>query len=302
VKPWKYLQQSVRVSLIRLAGFAVVYRNRMRARCAARDLLIGVTLTGLVISAGYVQTLGIGTLSRTIWSSNNAADLLTHWAIGAITVTGVLAAVLASILGAVSMPSVGEFESVQSSLLTRLKPIDICAGRLLAGIRIPGTMVLSSAAFWLGANLVAVRYGTQPQYGPVVGAHITILLFSFALGGIAYLCSIKRRPGSNPVAGVCAALALGAICVSATWLVNPVIVRMDSPSRLIETTLLINPAVCIASAYQVDILREEWLYNHLQAQDYPFYYPSVSASCVLYLAAGCSAMGLSAVCLRRAYI
>ena len=97
--------------LTRLAGFAVVFRNRMRARCAARDLVTAVTLSGIVICASYLHTTGIGTISHGNWLQENGGDFMMRWAIEATSVTAALAAFLACILGAAAMPSAGEFES-----------------------------------------------------------------------------------------------------------------------------------------------------------------------------------------------
>ncbi len=289
------------VGLARLSGFAVVFRNRMRGRNAKRDLVIAIALTGTVIATSYLQTRDIGTKSNGDVLLESGGNLLVRWSIESTAITGALAAFLAAIFGASAMPSTSEFESVQSSLLTRLKSIDICTGRLLAGIWIPVTMILSSAVFWLSANLAAGRFGTEPMYGAVIEAHVAILVFTLFLSSVAFLFAVKRRPGRNLVSGLSAALAIGTLCVSAIWLINPIVARLNEPGKVIQTALLINPGVTTASAYQVDILREEWLYNHLLAQDYPFYYPPVWVPCTLFLAAACGMMGLSAAALKRAY-
>ena len=273
----------------------------MRGRNALCDLNAAVTLTGFSVAVSYLYTVRIGGSVRYSRPLEGGGDLLVQWAICSTAIAGILAAMLASILGAAAMPSSAEFASVQSSLLTRLKPMDICAGRLVSGLWVPITTILLSMVFWLCANLAAARFGGAPQFGAVFAAHLAVLMFACWLGTIGFLCSVKRRPGSNPVSGFAAALAIGAVCVSAIWLVNPIIGRMDSPEKLIEAALVINPAVDIASAYKIDIVREEWVYNQLRAPEYPFLYPSVSTSCILFLVAGCSAISFSGAALRRAY-
>ncbi len=153
----------------------------MRARNAFRDLLVSAMLAALVVWGCGLHAAGI------------ERDRFTYWAITSITVTGAITALLASILGAAAMPHAGEFESIQGALLTRLTSLDICAGRLIAGIWIPLTMVLASTAFWLCASLFAARIGISPRYSAVVGANLTILVFSFALGAMAFACSVRRR-------------------------------------------------------------------------------------------------------------
>jgi hypothetical protein len=76
---------------------------------------------------------------------------------------------------------------------------------------------------------------------------------------------------------------------------------MNSPTRLIETALWVNPVVAVTGPFQIDLLREGWLYNRTNAHDYPFAYPSPVASALLFALIGGGAMGLSAQRLRRAY-
>lgn len=280
----------------------------MRARKAKRDLAVSLILAILTVwiswlsVSGFSFRAGAGISPGDLAARSVNGDLLTRWAVVSILATGALSSIMAAILAAVSAPDSHEFEAVQSALITRLTPIDVSLGRLLAGIWIPVTITFASTAFWLLICLFRnVGIGTETSYQAVFGAHAGILLFTCAVGSVAFLCSLKRRPGRNSIYGASVSLAIAVLGVTAIKLINPVIGRMDNPLTLIDSALLINPAACVTTAFHLDILRNDWLYSQIQAHDYQFSYPPVAASCTLFMAVGIAAAAAAAARLRRAY-
>jgi hypothetical protein len=57
----------------------------------------------------------------------------------------------------------------------------------------------------------------------------------------------------------------------------------------------------ITTAFDLDALRTNWLYDQTDAPQYPFAYPPPLASAGLFALLGGVALGLSAQRLRRAY-
>ena len=112
-------------------GIFVVFRHQMRARCPVRDLIwMGVlVLCYEAIAAG----LQFSVMPAREYSGDPPA-LLHRWMSMASLAGPLLFLPLAAALGALSVPPVSRFEETQSMLLTRLTPLDLCAGRLFAGL------------------------------------------------------------------------------------------------------------------------------------------------------------------------
>lgn len=280
-------------------GVGLVFRWRMRGRCAWRDLIwAGVLLAALLASSALLQTY---------WAQESVyvgapPEFLLRWlsmgAVGAVLIFLPCAA----ILGSQAVPGTEEFESTQSALLSRLTASDICAGRLLATLWPLTSATLASCAFWLTAQL-GWRFapGAGKGYGAIFSVHFVLWCAIFMVGSVGFLFAQKRRPGRVWGLGASIANLWAAFCLTALFLANPFIRGSDDPRRLIETTLLINPVSAVSSALQSDILRTPYIYERTAAPEYLFTYPDPIRSSCLFLAVGIIALTLSSTRLRRAY-
>lgn len=281
-----------------LQGFATVFRRQMRTHSAWLDLLLAIALPGLLLWVTHT----VEDRYAPFFLRSGDPDFLTRWAILSIAALLMLCGPLAALCGADAVPPVGQFEATQSALLTRLTPSELCVGRLLAGLWLPISIVLASCAFWLTTDLIAHHaIGHVAAFSAILQAHLVLLCFVGMTGALAFLCALRRRPGRNWGRGVGVALLAMVGMTGALFAANPLIDRMDDPSRFIKVTLWINPVAAVTGPFQIDLLREGWLYNRTDAHDYPFAYPPPLASALLFALAGSGAMGLSALRLRRAY-
>jgi hypothetical protein len=281
------------------SGVAAVFLWRMRSRNARRDLLwTGVLLAVLLILAAMLQTKW----EQVNLYSGTAPHFLLRWLrIGAAS-AAFLFLPCAAVLGAGAVPPTAEFETTQAALMTRLTALDICVGRLLAALWPLISTLLASCAFWLAAQL-GWRFveGGLHGFGPILSAHLVLFCAVIMVGAVGFLFATRRRPGRVWGRGAVVALLWVALCLTALFLCNPQIQRMNDPTRLIEGTLLLNPVAAVATAYQWDILRTPWLYDHTDAPEYPFLYPPTLASAGIFMLTGLGALGLAALRLRRAY-
>ena len=279
-------------------GFATVFRRQMRAHSPWTDLLLATALPGLLLWITHT----VEDRYAPFFHRGGDPDFLTRWGILSIAALLLICGPLACLCGADAVPPIGQFEATQSALLTRLTPSELCAGRLLAGLWLPISMVLTSCAFWLVADLIAHHVaGHATVFGALFQAHCVLLCFVGFLGAIAFLCALRRRPGRNWGRGAGVAFLAMVGCTGALFALNPLIDRMNDPSHLIEAGLWVNPVAAVVGPFQIDLLREDWLYNRTDAHDYPFVYPWPAASALLFALAGSGAIGLSARRLRRAY-
>jgi hypothetical protein len=92
-----------------------------------------------------------------------------------------------------------------------------------------------------------------------------------------------------------------ALCLISLFLVEPLLKRMTKPALLIETTLLINPVAAVSTAFGMDILRTNWIYDHTSAPEYLFAYPNPLLSALVFVCMTIAVLMLAAVRLRRAY-
>jgi hypothetical protein len=282
-----------------LYGVAVVFRRQMRSRNAWRDLAwTGALLGGLLALSDALQR----TWAQSSVYSGNAPDFLLRWLAMGAAGAALLLLPCAAVLGAGAVPPQSEFEATQTALLTHLTAFDICAGRLLAGLWPVLSTLLASCAFWLAAQL-GWRFvpGALHGFGPICVAHLTLLCAVFMVGAVGFLFATRRRPGRLWGRGATVALLWALFCMTTLFLANPLLLRLQDPTRLIAGTLLLNPASAVTTAFDMDVLRTNWLYDRTDAPQYPFVYPPPLASAGLFALLGGGALGLSAMRLRRAY-
>ncbi len=293
-----------------LSGIALVLRRSLRGRSVWRDILWAA-----VIVCGQ---LAVGAFLQAKWAPANfynggAPGFLLRWltlgSLGAVFVMLPLAAVL----GALAAPAVEEIESVQSALLTRLSAFDIGVGRSLASLSPLGWALLISFGFWTVAQAI-LHFVPGAGYGfaPILCVHFVLGAAVWMIGSIAYLSALRLphpggksrsegRSGRSWGRGTGSALFWTVFCLTLLFLVNPQIRAAKNPQRLIEGTLLLNPAAAVATSLDLDILRTEWLYERTEALEYLFVYPNPLGSASLFSLLGVTAQVFAALVLRRSY-
>jgi len=209
----------------------------------------------------------------------------------------------AAVLGALATPSAARFEETQSMLLTRLLPIEVCIGRLLASLWpvISAIMTCCAVGFILQLVWRPLLPGSADGYLTIALMHIVMLSSVLCIGAVAFYCAMRRRPGSVPARGAGLALAAAALALLGLFLANPLIRKLENPTPLIYGLLLANPATAGATALHADVLRYRWIYERTDAPEYPFSYPPPWATCALFAGGAAGALCLSSVRLRRAY-
>lgn len=282
------------------SGVLVVFRQQMRARRPIRDLIWMTVLVGC--HAALAIALRSATMPMAEYSSDTPRFLLRLVSMAAL-VGPLLYLPISAGLGAFAAPPASRFEETQSMLLTHLSPFDVCAGRLLAWMWPVTSSVLASCALVLAGQLAsrAILDGSAAGYAAIVAAHAVLLAASFATGAIALLFAVRQRPGRVWARGAVAGLAVAAVALSALFVVNPLVRRMDNPTTLISGALLINPSIAASAAYGMDALRIPWLYERTEAPEYPFSYPPPLASCAVFAGSALVALTISSMRLRRAY-
>ena len=282
------------------SGIWIVFTRQLRARCAVRDLIWMVIL----VACQHSLAVGLQFALVPMQEYNAHSALLAQRELTTACVTGTLLYMpLAAVLGALACPSESRFEETQSLLLTRLTAVDLCVGRLLAWMWPVISAILASCALSL-----MIQVGWRPilpssvyGYLSIGMMHIVLLTAALCFSAIALLFAIRRRPGRAPARGLFAGVAAATLAIGGLFLANSIIPRMDNPAGLINSLLLINPAVAASTSLHVDVLRLNWVYDHTESTAYPFMYPNPVASCSLFMGISLGATGLAAIRLRNAY-
>lgn len=218
------------------------------------------------------------------------------WLIASAVAAGLFVPVPAAILGATAIPTRSETGAVQSALLTRLRSIDIVAGRLLAAL-LPVLMAIAvSCCFWV---ILAVVQPAAGRIAQILTLHLVLICVVYMVGANAALGATSRTPGRAWARGAGGALVWSALCTTGLLLVNGQLRRMNDPAPLIEAALILNPVSAAATALTIDMLRTPWVYARSDAPDYYFEYPSPWSTVVLYGGLGLTAQVWTALRLRR---
>jgi hypothetical protein len=266
----------------------------MRGRSLQWDLLWALLmLAGLLTLAWALQRVWLegGT------AGGFAQGVLRRWQITCAVGSSLLFPIVAAFLGAGSIPASAEAETAQAALLTRLRPFEIVAGRLLAALW-PIILALTlSCGLWLGIQAI---WSPGADWISILIQHLVALGGVYMIGALGALAATRTRPGRSWGRGVSIALCWMAFCVLAVLLADPQIRRMNDPARMIETTLLINPVAGATTALQLDLLRTRWLYERSAAPEYEFAYPAPQATTSLFFGLGLIAQGGTAMRLKRA--
>lgn len=294
------LRRAPRTAGLPGSGIAIVFRQQMRSRCPVRDL---IWISVLVLCHEAIALgLQFGMMPLREYAGVTPGFLL-RWLSMAAIAGPLLYLPLAAALGALAAPPVSRFEETQAMLLTRLTPLDLCAGRLFAWLWPLISGVLASCAITLTVQLIwrPLMPGFADGYAAIFVMHLVLLTSVVAIGALAFLLAIRRRPGRIWSRGFIAALLASVLAVSGLFLLDPVLRRMDNPTGLIYAALLANPVAASTTSLKTDVLRIRWLYDRTAAHDYPFTYPPPLATCSLFAGLAVAAVGLSAARLRRAY-
>jgi hypothetical protein len=143
--------------------------------------------------------------------------------------------------------------------------------------------LLTSAGLCLipGIAALAIRtlFGGVPAID-VARATIVILAFATWAFALGFYCSVRCRDAF--AAAGCALLVILVVLAQPIWF-GPVISSTGEASLMIQASLLINPAVGVASAIDFDLFRTEPLYQVCPIGQRPFEYPSCWAVASLYL-------------------
>src|SRR6185369_11935047 len=134
--------------------------------------------------------------------------------------------------GAQAAPAEGTEAETETALLTRLSAFDICTGRFAAAMWTPLLFLAASCVFWLGAQFL-FRVVSGDGIWPVITAHAIILSAMITIGAASQFSALW---GSRGIAGLragAAGLILATISVFAIFLVNPVVLSMENPGRLL---------------------------------------------------------------------
>jgi hypothetical protein len=272
----------------------------MRARCPVRDLIwMSVLLLCHESIALWLQS----TMIPLTEYESNTPRFLFRWLTMAALAGPLIYLPCSAVIGAIAAPPASRFEETQAMLLTRLAPIDVCAGRLLAWLWPVISAVLASCALSLAVQLIwrPVLPGSPDGYAAIIIMHLAMLSSVLLIGAIGFLIAMRRRPGRIWERGAIGALLAAGFLLFAMLPADALIRKMDDPTRLIYSLLLVNPAVAAGTSLQVDTLRLKWIYERTAAHEYPFLYPPPLASCALFAGGAAAALGLAAARLRRAY-
>lgn len=281
-----------------LAGVALVFRQRRSGRTWRREAaLIGGLLVALALLSAWLQSPERWNPQASIFYLSVNGGFGMRWLLMSVLSALFLLLPVACVVGAGAVPTTLETEATQAMLLTRLSPLAICSGRLLAALWPLMVTLAVSYAFWL-VVASGERFGMS---GEVLLAHGVLLCAVFAAASLGFLGAQRSRPGRAWGRGTALAMGVVVLCLTAILLANPQIRKMDDPTLLIERTLLINPASAVATSLQLDILRTHWLYPRTDAHDFPYAYPSPLASATLFVSVGLLAQWLSGYRLRRAF-
>ena len=282
------------------SGVALVFRRQRRRRRLGLELLGAFGLLALLfaISVG-LQSLFFGQI--TVYSNNEVRFLL-RWLTTETIAAALLLPCAGAILGAGAVPVSAEREAIQALLVTRLTAWDIATGRLLAALWTPFCLLGLSLVTWLAVQ-IGFRFstGSPGGVGAILAAHGVLLAMLVMSGAVGFLCALRSRPGRSWERGALLSVSLSAVCLFGLFALNTPIRRMEKPTTLIEAALLINPVSGVCSALDKDILRVPWIYDHTEAPEYPFYYPSPLATTGALLLIALAAQTIAAIRFRRSY-
>jgi hypothetical protein len=163
--------------------------------------------------------------------------------------------------------------------------------------------LLVSLAWWLTAQLLGQVAGesTGAAVRVILETHGLVFAACLMTASVALLFALNRRPGRNVLRGAFWATDVWALCLTGLFLVEAQLKRMTKPALLIETTLLINPVAAVSTAFGMDILRTNWVYDHTSAPEYLFAYPNPLLSASVFVCIAIALLMLAAIRLRRAY-
>jgi hypothetical protein len=89
------------------------------------------------------------------------------------------------------------------------------------------------------------------------------------------------------------------LAVAAMFVVGPLLARCARPEWLISAALLVNPAVAMGTALNLDVLRTPWIYQWTPIPEYRFAYPPPAWTLLFYTTLAALALFAAARRLRQ---
>ena len=270
------------VSSIHLPGAGVwtVFIQEMRRRYRVRGAIWTLVLS--VTHLAFAFALQSNLLPLTEYSPPVDRTLSRVIMMEAITIP-CLFLLLASVIGALVAPGKSEMKAIEAQLLTRLSAFDVCAGRLLAGHWNLIVSLTLSSIVWMLLNEV-FRFEKPVASGNFGILFVFIIQLGAVLlvGAISMLFAIRVKRERSLGSGAAAGGIWTVFSLAGILMLNPLIQKMEDPTRFIDALLLFNPGASAASALHHDILRWNWIYERTVAPEYPFSYPAVWQSVLFF--------------------
>jgi hypothetical protein len=165
------------------------------------------------------------------------------------------------------------------TLASPLRPVGLLAGVAAAAVGPVALWVAGSSLAWGALALASGRVAL----GAVLFAHALLLAQALAFGllGPALVASPGGR-SARTLSGVAAAAGGILLALAAMFAVGPLLERSGRPEWLIATALVVNPAVAMGTALNLDVLRTPWIYQWTPIPEYRFAYPAPAWTLLLY--------------------
>jgi squalene-hopene/tetraprenyl-beta-curcumene cyclase len=179
------------------------------------------------------------------------------------------------------------------ALASPLRPLGLMAGVGAAAALPLALWVVASSLVWAALATASGAFGV----GAVLIAHAVLLAQALAFGllGPALVAASGSFWLRSYGAAAIAAAGLGA-ALMALFAVGPLLERCARPEPLIYAVLLVNPAVAMGTALNLDVLRTPWIYQWTPIPEYAFTYPAPLWTLGFY--AGATLMVLAAAARR----
>jgi hypothetical protein len=234
----------------------------------------------------YALSLALAAGLGGLWSGdslyNGAGPRLTErWFFSFAVSQAPALAVWTAVAGVRALRRLARSGLLAHALACPLRPMGIVAGVGGAAAWPVALWLAGSTLFWAAVSL---RVGT-PQLPAVLFAHALLLAQAIAFGllGTALAAASGEAPARAAVAVVLAGCAM-AIAMTAMFAVGPLLERCARREWLICAVLLVNPAVAMGTALNLDVLRTPWIYSWTAIPAYRFAYPAPAWTLALYVA------------------
>jgi hypothetical protein len=187
--------------------------------------------------------------------------------------------------------------AIRGTGITQFLPAQRSSGRIAFGLFRYPLLITALLCLIPGLSVLLMRnfLGFVPALSIMRTSFVVLTIGIFALT-IGFYASIIFRSALS-AAGF-ALLVIVLISTQPIWF-GPVINSIPNSSLLIQSSLLINPFVSVASTVGFDILRTDPFYQICPIGQLRFEYPSYWSSALFNLLVALAIFGLSAIGIRR---